>query len=120
MSFFQRFLESNSLFLAISSVDTERVYENYAMGSWIQIHLQRAPLYMPEPMMELEDGEQWFCKKWLYIYNRQQILEWFQEASMQTSAEVDEVLLEHGTLDRNAHLVSNIPLRKMSLYAHKE
>ncbi len=115
MLFFQKFLESKSPFLAITSVDTDRTYQKYATGSWIQLNVQKAPLYMPEPLMELEDGEQWFCKKWLYIYNRQQILEWFMEAS----AEVGEVPLAHDTPDRNAHLVSNIPLRKVSLYAHK-
>jgi SAM-dependent methyltransferase len=115
MLFFQKFLESKSPFLAITSVDTERAYQKYATGSWIQLNVQRAPLYMPEPLMELEDGEQWFCKKWLYIYNRQQILEWVMEAT----AEVEEAPLARDKPDRNAHLVSNIPLKKVSLYVHK-
>jgi hypothetical protein len=116
MLFFQRFLESKSPFLALTSVDTVHVYTDYVTGSWIPLNLQRAPLYMPEPLMELEDGEQWFCKKWLYVYNRQQILEW----NLSKSATVgdDEAQEAHDTQDMNAHLVSNIPLRQMSLYAH--
>lgn len=117
MLFFQRFLESKSSFLALSSIDTVHVYADYAIGSWIPLNLQRAPLYMPEPMMELEDGEQWFCKKWLYIYNRQQILEWLQTKN--STVGDDEVQEALDTPDMNAHLVSNIPLRQMSLYAHK-
>jgi trans-aconitate methyltransferase len=115
MLFFEKFLESKSPFIAVTSVDTDRTYQKYATGSWIQLNLQRAPLYMPEPLMELEDGEQWFCKKWLYIYNRQQILEWV----MESNAEAEEAPLVRDKPDRNAHLVSNIPLKKVSLYAHK-
>lgn len=120
MLFFQRFLESKSPFVAITSVDTQRVYQKYSVGSYIQLNLQRDPLQLPEPLMELEDSQQWFCKKWLYIYNRQQILEWFQDASMkQTTAEDAEVPEDHDTLDRNAHLVSNVPLHQMTLYDHR-
>jgi hypothetical protein len=119
MLFFQRYLESKSPFVAITSVDTRRVYTKYSVGSYIQLNLQNEPLRLPEPLMELEDGQQWFCKKWLYIYNRQQILEWFQEASTQTTSEDAEVLEVRDTPDMNGHLVSNVPLRQMTLYDHR-
>jgi hypothetical protein len=111
LQLFQRFLDSKSSFIAVTSVDTQRPYKKSVIGSCIQLNMRLSPFHMPEPLTEIEDGEQWFCKKWLYIYNRQQILEWMQTQTLSS------IPNEHGE-DLNAHLIHNIPLKHMSIRNH--
>jgi hypothetical protein len=111
--FFQKFLESESKYLAITSVETKDIYQDTFTGAWTPRNLLAAPFSMPPPLHELDDGEQWFLKKSLLVYERRQILDWIQ-----TKAAKFELVTPQEPeppKDRNAHLVNNIPLHKMKL-----
>lgn len=111
--FFQKFLESESKYLAITSLETEEPYQDTFTGAWTPRNFLAPPFSMPLPLQDLEDGEQWFLKKSLFVYERQQILDWIQ-----TKAAKFELVTPQEPeppKDRNAHLVNNIPLRKMKL-----
>lgn len=114
--FFQKFLESQSKFLAVTSIETRTPFQETLLGSWKPLNLLAAPLELPEPMAEYNDGEQWFKKKQLVVYNRQQILEWF--AFKGSKIAVETLKPQRDKRDKNAHLVSNIPLRDVKLHGH--
>lgn len=114
--FFQKFLESQSKFLAVTSIETRTPYQETLLGSWKPLNLLAAPLELPEPMAEYDDGQQWFKKKQLLVYNRQQILEWFAFKGSKIAVETPKPLRDKQ--DRNAHLVSNVSLRDVKLHAH--
>lgn len=116
-TFFQKFIESGSNYLAITSIDENEPYQDTFTGAWTPLNLLTDPFNMPEPVMRIEDGDQWFMKKWILVYEKEQIQEWFHTkatrfdmmgTTITTSVEVNN--------DRNAHLTNNIPLRKMKLY----
>lgn len=109
--FFQQFLDSESNYLAITSIENEEQYQETLTGSWIPLNLRAAPFSMPPPMLELEDGEQWLLKKSLLIYERQQIVDWIHERAVNTEAPEEP----KEPKDRNAHLVNNIPLSKVKV-----
>ena len=116
--FFQNFIKSNSKYLAITSIQTDDPYTEYAIGGWQPVSLLNEPFELPEPLLKLDDGHQWFRKKDMLVYDRQQILEWTAiKASKLVGVPQEDV---HDKQDRNAHLVSNIPLRKITLYDRKE
>lgn len=111
--FFQKFLDSGSKYLAITSIETDDPYHDIFTGFWTPRNFLAAPFSMPVPLHELDDGEQWFLKKSLLVYERQQILDW-----LATKAAKFELVKEQEPpkpIDRNAHLLNNIPLRKMKL-----
>lgn len=111
--FFQKFLESESKYLAITSVETEEPYQDTFTGSWMPRNLLEKPFSMPDPLKELEDGDQWFLKKSLFVYDRQQILDWISsKASKFNLVQESE---PSKPKDRNAHLVNNIPLSMIKL-----
>jgi SAM-dependent methyltransferase len=115
--FFQKFLESQSPFLAFTSVTlgSEEKNKDAATGSWRPLDFTQHPFELPEPMIDLEDQTQWFRRKVLLVYNHQQIVEWFT-----STAELEKVKTAFDTVDRNAHLVGNVPLRQMTLNVHRE
>jgi hypothetical protein len=111
--FFQKFLESESKYLAITSVETEEPYQDTFTGAWTPRNFLAAPFSMPLPLHDLDDGEQWFLKKSLFVYERQQILDWIQ-----TKAAKFELVTPQEPeppKERNIHPINNIPLRKMKL-----
>ena len=112
--FFQKFLESESKYLAITSVETEDPYQDTFTGAWMPRTLLAAPFSMPAPLYELDDGEQWLLKKSLLIYERQVIVDWIQTKAAKFELVTPQQVPE-APKDRNAHLVNNIPLRKMKL-----
>jgi hypothetical protein len=116
--FFQKFLESQSKFLAVTSVETRTPYQEVLVGSWRPLNLLAAPLELPEPMAEYNDGEQWFKKKQLLVFNRQQILEWFAFKGSKIVVETPKP--QRDKQDKNAHLVSNVSLRDVKLRVHTE
>jgi hypothetical protein len=111
--FFHKFLESESKYLAITSVETEDTYQDTFTGAWVPRNVLAEPFSMPLPLKEIEDGEQWFLKKSLFIYERLQILDWISSRATRFVTEK-----EPDAPDRNAHLVHNIPLKKIKLGAH--
>jgi hypothetical protein len=116
--FFEMFIESQSKFLAISSVETDQEFNPQLLGCWKPLNLLSEPFALPEPMMEIADGKQWFRAKKLYIYNRQQIIEWFMVRA--SKLVIDSQKQVSGKQDRNAHLVSNVPLSEVTLHVRKE
>lgn len=114
--FFQKFLESQSKFLAVTSIETRTPYQETLLGSWKSLNLLAAPLELPEPMTEYKDGQQWFKNKQLLVYNRQQILEWFAFKGSKIAVELPKQ--KRDKQDKNAHLVSNVSLRDVKLHAH--
>ena len=113
--FFQKFLDSGSKYLAITSIETDDSYQDIFTGAWTPRNFLAAPFSMPVPLHDLDDGEQWFLKKSLFVYERQQILDWIQ-----TKAAKFELVKEQEApkpKDRNAHLVNNIPLRMIKFGA---
>lgn len=114
--FFQKFLESQSKFLAITTIETRMPYQETLVGSWRPLSLVATPLELPEPMAEYNDGEQWFKQKQLVVYNRQQILEWF--AFKGNKIVIETPKLQRDKQDKNGHLVSNISLRDVKMRVH--
>jgi SAM-dependent methyltransferase len=115
--FFQLFIESQSKFLGISSIDTEQEFNGQLTGFWKQLNFFSEPFAMPEPMLEIADGKQWFRAKKILIYNRQQIIEWFMVRA--SKLVIDSEKQVSGKQDRNAHLVSNVPLSEVTLHVRK-
>jgi hypothetical protein len=112
--FIQKFLESQTKYLAITSVETEEPYQDTFTGAWTPRNLLAAPFSMSAPLYELDDGEQWFQKKSLFVYERQHILDWIQTKAAKFEL-VTAPQEPEPPKDRNAHLVNNIPLRKIKL-----
>lgn len=116
--FFEIFLDSKSKFLALSTVDTEQPFQSALSGYWKPLNLFREPFTMPEPVLEIPDGQQWFKTKKLVVFNRQQIYEWL----LVRSSRLEAVVQKQGAdkQDRNAHLVSNVSLRQASMHVRRE
>ena len=118
LKFFQKFLESHSKYLAITSIDTLKQNTDSITGNLRPLNMRSKPFTLPEPLDSIEDGKQWFCKKQLIIYSRQQILEWY--ALTASNFEVPQLYIQYDKPDRNAHLVSNVSLRDVKLHGHTE
>jgi len=113
--FFQRFLESGSLYLALTSIDTTTENSAGVLGIQRRMNLETPPYCMPQPLVNLLDGQQWFCTKNLLVYSRSQIKSWF--SSLPISSEQQPQDLDD-TQDRNAHLTTNVRLRDVKLGGH--
>ena len=113
---FQEFLSSDSRFIAITTID-DCENQDTLPGTWRALNLRDAPFNLPEPVCVIDDGKQWFRTKKLLVFSFGAIEEWFP--TMLARLEVDQPNTETDTLDRNAHLVSNVPLRQLSLRAHR-
>ncbi len=114
----QKFVESGSQYIAVTTVETMDPYQDCMEGSYRALNLLAAPFILPEPMMEYDDGTQWFRTKKLVVYNRQQIIEWIA-SKKQTTAVAAPPPWGSGTQGRNAHLVNNVLLRDIKGYGHK-
>ena len=113
---FQQFLSSESRFIAVTSID-DCENQDILPGTWRALNLRDAPFNLPEPVCVIEDDKQWFRTKKLLVFSYGAIEEWFP--SMLARLEVDQQNTDTDTQDRNAHLVSNVPLRQLSLRAHR-
>ena len=114
----KKFIESESLYIALTNVEADLNQMEVEPGQWVPINLSLPPYSFPAPLHILEDGEQWFRKKTLQVYSREQIAAWM---ALTNSIPVVQSLEEESDKpDRNAHLKSNVPLRSAQLYAHKE
>lgn len=110
--FFQRFLESGSLYLALTSIDTTTENSTGLLGIQRRMNLVAPPYSMPQPLVTLLDGQQWFCTKKLFVYSRSQIESWLSTlptSSVPPSQGLDDIQ------DRNAHLTTNVRLRDVKL-----
>jgi hypothetical protein len=125
LTILEKFAESESKYVAITSIDTEQNVEGY-VGILRPLSLEKVPFEAPEPIYVIEDGIQWFRKKYLYMFSREQVLEWISEMKHHIQRPTTEIAeaapqnKEPGTQDRNAHLTSNVRLRDVKLHGHRE
>lgn len=114
---FQNFLKSQSSYIACTSIETQHPNPEGALGIQSRLNLLNSPLSMPQPLIALSDGQQWFCEKKLLVFSRGQILSWLDSTPTATPLASPQNTV-HDTQDRNAHLVSNVRLRDVRLHAH--
>ena len=119
--FFQQFLKSYSLYLAITSIDTSTENSEGSLGIQRRLNFQAPPYSMPDPLVTLLDGQQWFCTKKLLVFSRSQIETWFltfiPPPSLSTPSDT-RLPSSYDTQDRNAHLTTNVRLRDVKLGGH--
>jgi hypothetical protein len=111
--FFQKFLDSGSKYIAITSIETDDPYHDIFTGFWTPRNFLAAPFSMPVPLKELDDGEQWFLKKTLLVYEREQIIDWITTKAAKFELVKEQELPKPA--DRGVQIPNNIPLRKMKL-----
>lgn len=116
LCFFKKFLQSESKYLALTSIEGVKNSTTLSLGGFVPINMGAFPQFLGSPVATLADGQQWFRKKTLNLYTQEQI----QEVLLKNSSTAEEKILHipHDKPDRNAHLVSNVPLRKIQLHGH--
>ena len=117
--FFERFLESNSKYIAITTVDAEEPNDPGILGIWRKLNLFLAPFYLKHPLHTLPDGYQWRRQKNMFVFSREQIQTWLDTDPFKPIAAVPVSNTLHDTQDMNAYKLSNIPLRLRSLHDHR-
>lgn len=113
--FFQKFLESGSMYLALTSIDTTTENSAGVLGIQRKLNLQAPPYSMPDPFVTLLDGQQWFCTKKLCIYSRSQIESWLPTFVTLPISSEPTPQVPDDIQDRNAHLTTNVRLRDVKL-----
>ena len=116
LNFFQKFLESKSKYIALTSIETPKQNVDSVTGNIRPLNFRTAPFQMPEPIAILPDGFQWFSRKNCIVYSRAQVLEWY--ATTASKIAVHQPSMVSDKPDRNAHLVSNVRLRDVRLDGH--
>jgi hypothetical protein len=100
----------------LTSVESSHENQDALPGSFRWLDVKKPPYSLPDPAHCLPDGHQWRKKKFLYVYTRQQILEAL--ALNSATVEVAPPPQPLGNQGKNAHLVSNVPLRQMNIRDH--
>lgn len=113
--FFKKFLESGSLYLALTSIETPTENSAGVLGIQRKLNLQAPPYSMPDPSVTLLDGQQWFCTKKLFVYSRSQIESWLPTLAMLPISSELIPQVPDDIQDRNAHLTTNVRLRDVKL-----
>jgi len=120
--FFEKFLESNSPYIALTSVQSENENTDGMNGSWRPLSITAPPFNLQQPVASSPDDQQWFRNKVLNIYTREQIQ---NSLFLHMSFEEDEEP-EYGSTDlvpvvseHNSHLSNNIRLRDIKLPSFK-
>lgn len=108
---FLKFLESNTKFIALTSID-EKENINGTVGTLRPINLTKSPFFLKHPLHTIPDGKQWFCKKTLMIYSRQQIEAWIDTEPFKGKQQEPEE-------KSNEFRGKNIPLRLRSMQEHR-
>jgi len=116
--FFQRFLESNSKYIAITSIDTDEPNDIGILGIWRRLNLKVSPFTLKHPVYILLDGKQWNRQKYIYVFSKEQIQVWFDTEPFRPIPEAPPMSTPADTRDMNAYKLSNIPLRLRSLRDH--
>jgi hypothetical protein len=112
--FFQKFLESNSTYLALTSIQTDTENIDGIVGTWRPWNMSFYPFYLASPVVTLKDDTQWFRKKYLHVYTRDQI----KASSLLSSPSTNELVPYETNYDpsyNNTHLKNNIRLRDVKL-----
>lgn len=119
--FFSKFLESKSLFLALTSIQSNQPNTDGYPGVQRIQDLFQAPFMIPEPVKIMFDGEQWFRRRILAVFSRDQVETWWQTNHrhfMSTTSGVDPQHMADGTQGTNASLKSNISLKNYPIHGH--
>lgn len=117
--FFQRFLESESKYIAISSVDTNETNDYGVLGIWRKLNIKEAPFFLKHPIYSMPDGKQWRIQKYMHVFSRVQIQTWMDTDPFRPTVEALPESTPLDTQDMNAYKLSNIPLRLRSMHDHK-
>jgi hypothetical protein len=113
----EKFLDSESKFLAITNIEADaEQYTDAEAPSWRPLNFFKEPFMFPEPILRLDDGQQWFRKKELLVYSHGALKAW--KVSRLSTSEVGQVSIVNGKQGRNAHLVSNVSLHSVELRGH--
>jgi len=116
--FIEKFLESKSLYLAITSVETEQENTDGVPGLRRPIDIFMPPFIINDAIKIVYDGNEWFRRRLLLVYTRESILEWWQRSPLMTKTEESQENKADGTQDRNSHLKSNISLKAYPTHGH--
>jgi hypothetical protein len=116
--FFQRFLESDSKYIALSTVDTDEPNDPGILGIWRRLNLKEPPFALKHPVYILLDGKQWNRQKYMHVFTREQIQTWMDTEPFKTTVEALPSNIPLDTRDMNAYKLSNIPLRLRSMRDH--
>jgi len=116
--FIEKFLESKSLYLAVTSVETEQENTDGLPGIRRPIDIFMPPFMINDAIKIVYDGNEWFRRRLLLVYTRESILEWWQQSPLMTKTEESQENKVDGTQDRNAHLKSNISLKAYPTHGH--
>lgn len=121
-AFFSKYLESKSLYLALTTVESnqQNSQDGYP-GIQRMLDLFQEPFSAPEPKKVLYDGEQWFRKRMLAVFSRDDVEAWWQTNKhkfMPTISEAEPQNTALDTQDRNASLKSNVLLKNYPIHGH--
>ncbi len=114
----ERFVESQSKYIAMTSIERIEPNQDGLKGFWRPLNLMLPPFSLPPPDHSCSDGKQWFRQKTLMFFTREQIQEFLSTNPFTATAEVESQNTPDDIQDKNAHLVSNIPLRQRSIRDH--
>jgi hypothetical protein len=116
-----RFIESNSNYIAFTTFPTHDTNIDGSTGILRPLNIQKAPFLFPDPIDQVEDGQQWFRKKFLYVYTRDQLVDlpFLTSNLISSSIVIDQWNMGHGIQGMHGNPISNVPLRYQSLHGHK-
>jgi len=113
--FFKKFIESNTAYLAITSIDSNQENTDGVTGTWRPLNILAPPFNLQNPVAICSDGYQWFRKKTLYFYSRDQIQSSFFLSMNFEDIDESSTEIVPVSQDKNAHLVNNIRLKDVKL-----
>jgi SAM-dependent methyltransferase len=119
--FFRKFLESKSLYLAVSSTEKDPENSDGLPGYFRPLDFQLPPFQLKPITKILNDGQQWFSQRYLFVYSREAVQTWWtqnQHAFKEPTSEDPQQNTTDGTQDRNAHLKSNVLLKNYPIHGH--
>jgi len=114
--FLEKFLESKSSYLAITSIETDQENTDGVVGSWRPLNLSASPFVLPTPIFSMKDGKQWFRQKYLNVYTFKQI----QDCRF-LNFSIPEVVPWSMNFDKEntkIQIPGNIPLSQRKLHDH--
>ena len=117
--FFTRFLESNSKYIALSTVDSDEQNDPGILGIWRRLNIKEPPFTLKHPIYIMTDGKQWGRQKYILVFSRDQIQTWMDTEPFKTTSEAPPSSIPLDIQGMNAYKLSNIPLRLRSLNDHR-
>jgi hypothetical protein len=122
--FFQKFLESTTKILALTSIACSSNVDGED-GSYRPLNLSLPPFEF-KGVKTLPDDTQWFREKTLVFVTREEVETWMAKLVQKkspikplSSTSNSAKGIENDTQDRNSFLVSNVRLRDVKVHGHK-